>query len=145
MTGVTYSVLVDDADVADGLKGFAYRLREGQIPNGPHAIAVSATDPLLQTTDSSTSELLIDRRAPRVSINSRRGYTTVQVRVNDGPKGQVSGIPGGATTVNWGDGHRSFGRLLLKHTYKHGGVFRVKVSTVDGAGNHKRVTRKVSV
>src|SRR5690242_6331249 len=123
MTGITYSVLVDDQDVADGLRRLSYRLGPSQIPNGPHAISVAATDPLQQTTDSSTAELKIDRCPPKVSTKVLHGSRRVLLRVSDGPKGQVSGVAAGSSTANWDDGHRSTGGKSLSHRYAGAGSY----------------------
>jgi hypothetical protein len=140
MTSVTYTVLIDDQDVADGLRRTAYRLSPSQIPDGPHAVSISATDPLQQTTDSSTAELLIDRTPPKVSLSVRRGFHRLRIRVNDGRRGQVSGVSPGSSTVKWGDGNRSTGGKSLSHRYKRGGRYRLRISVADVAGNHKTVT-----
>ena len=145
MTPVTYTVLIDDQDVADGLRNNAYRLTPSQAPDGVHAVSVSATDPLLQETDSSTAKLLIDRTAPRLSLRLSRGRRRLTVGATDGPRGQVSGVEGGSTVVHWGDGRTSYGTRSLSHTFRHHGRYTVRVSATDNAGNTRHLTRKVRV
>jgi hypothetical protein len=141
MTPETYTLLIDDQDVADGLTGTTYTLRPSQAGDGIHTVSVSATDSQQQATDSSTSELLIDRTAPQVSLR-RRGHT-LTVTVSDGPRGQVSGVADGGTSVRWGDRRASTGTRRLSHTYRHGGAFTINVSTTDNAGNTRRLRKRV--
>jgi hypothetical protein len=141
MTPVTYTVLIDDQDVADGLHRLSYRLGPKQIPNGVHTVSVSATDPNLQETDSPTALLEIDRVPPRVSIEVHGSHVVVDVR--DGPRRQVSGVAPGGTTVHWGDGHSSIGTGRLSHRYKRRGHYTVKVSAIDRAANSVHVTRRI--
>jgi hypothetical protein len=141
MTPVTYTLLVDDQDVADGLHGTSYSLWPSQAGDGIHTVSVSATDTQQQETDSSTSELLIDRTAPRISL--RRRGRTLRVAVSDGPRGQVSGVAGGSTKVSWGDKRRSSGSRKLTHNYQRDGSFTIKIVALDNAGNRRVVKKRV--
>lgn len=141
MTPVSYTVLIDDQDVADGLHRLSYRLNRSQIPSGIHTVSISATDPSLQATDSPTALLMIDRRPPRVSISTRSGRLVV--RLSDGPRHQVSGLSPGSTVVRWGDGHSSSGTSRLSHAYSRPGSYLVKVSASDNAGNSVHFKRRV--
>ena len=145
MTPVTYTVLIDDQDVVDGLRRTSFRLSPSQAPDGVHAVSVSAIDPLLQETDSATAKLLIDRTAPRLSLAVNRRRRRATIRASDGPRGQVSGVADGSTVVHWGDGRTSFGTRALAHTYRRGGAYTVRVSATDNAGNTRRLKRKVRV
>ena len=127
------------------VSGTSYRLTPSQAPDGVHAVSVSATDPLLQETDSSTAKLLIDRTAPRLSLRVSRGRRRITVGAADGPRGQVSGVAGGSTVVHWGDGRTSFGTRTVSHTYRRHGRYTVRVSATDNAGNTRHLKRKVRV
>ncbi len=141
MTPVSYGVLLDDQDIADHLGGLSYNLRPSQIPDGIHTVQITATDPSNQVTGSPVGFVKIDRRAPRVRILRRRGTELVQV--SDGPRGQVSGVAQGSTTVRWGDGRRSVGTGRLSHRYRRRGSFRILVTARDNVGNVARVKRSV--
>jgi hypothetical protein len=146
MTPVSYSVLVDDQDIVDGLGGLSYTLGQSVIPDGAHTIQVVATDTNGQTTDSGAAQLLIDRTPPKVTVQVSRGSRRVTVRANDGPTGEVSGLAGGSLTIRWGDGRRSsFGTRSFSHAYHKGGTYTVVVTVSDNAGNRARVTRSVRV
>src|SRR5262249_55612317 len=111
-------------------------------PSGIHTVSVSATDPNLQETDSPTALLKIDRVPPRVSIAVHGSRVVVHVR--DGQRRQVAGVTPGATTVRWGDRHRSLGTGRLSHRYaKRRRRYKITVSAFDNAGNAVHVTRRV--
>lgn len=145
MTPVTYTVLIDDQDVVDGLTGTSYMLSPAQAPDGVHAVSVTASDPLTQQTDSGTAQLLIDRTAPALSVAADRRRRRAVVRASDGPRGQVSGVADGGTVVHWGDGRTSFGTGKLTHGYRRHGTYTIRVSSTDNAGNTRRLARRVRV
>jgi hypothetical protein len=70
---------------------------------------------------------------------------SVTVRVNDGPKGEVSGVKLGSVRVGFGDGRSAHGRALLRHSYTHTGSYTIVVSASDKAGNKATVRKRVRV
>ena len=86
---ITYSVLVEDQEVAEGITGDEYTLSRSQVGEGVHSLQVEATDSLGQVVDSVPATIKVDRRPPKVRVRVRGA--SVMVRVNDGPKGEVSG------------------------------------------------------
>lgn len=147
VTGVKYSVLIDDEEIADGLTTTRSELNLGKIADGAHAVSVVARDGAGQETTSAAASLKLDRRAPRVTVERRRGRK-VRVVVRDGQKGEVSGADHAATEVRWGDGRSATGRegaFAITHTFKRPGRHRVTVSVKDQAGNAARIQRTVTV
>lgn len=153
---VTYSLLVDDEEVAAGLTGLRHELAADELGDGVHAIRVVASDGAGQQTDSTSADLMIDRTAPRVGFTVARRARTVAVRVSDGAEGESSGLRPESTVVDWGEpaprrrparrrGARSSAGAppALSHRYREPGRYQVRVVVVDEAGNRRRVVRQV--
>jgi hypothetical protein len=140
---LTYSVLVDDREVAENITATETTLTGSEISGGVHTIQVEATDSLGQVVDSEPSTLKVDRTPPRVSVRVRGDAVTV--RVSDGPKGQSSGVSTGSVHVSFGDGRSAHGRAKLTHRYKAGGSYTITLTASDNAGNKVTTRRRVSV
>jgi hypothetical protein len=140
---LTYSVLVDDREVAENLTGVETVLTPSEVSNGVHTIQVEATDSLGQVVDSEPATLKVDRKPPTVSVRVRGGAVTV--RVSDGPKKESSGVAAGSVRVSFGDKHSASGRAKVTHRYKAGGSYTVTVTASDNAGNKTTTRRLVSV
>jgi hypothetical protein len=140
---LTYSVLVDDREVAENLTGVETVLTPAEVPNGVHTIQVEATDSLGQVVDSVPSTLKVDRKPPVVRVRVRGNSVTV--RVSDGPKGESSGVEAASVHISFGDKHSASGRAKVTHRYKAGGSYTVMVTASDNAGNHVSFRRRVSV
>ena len=140
---LTYSVLVNDREVAENITSTETTLTGSEVSNGVHTIQVEATDSLGQVVDSVPATLKVDRTPPRVSVRVRGG--SVIVRVSDGPRGQSSGVATGSVHVRFGDGHSGGGRSLLRHRYKIGGSYTITVTASDNAGNRVTAHRRVTV
>jgi hypothetical protein len=141
---LTYSVLVDDREVAENITSTETILSGSEIPNGVHTIQVEATDSLGQVVDSVPSTLKVDRKPPSVGVRVRG--SSVTVRVSDPPKGESSGVQDGSVHVSFGDGHNSsHGRAKVTHGYRAGGTYTITVTASDNAGNHVSYRRRVTV
>jgi hypothetical protein len=140
---LTYSVLVDDREVAENITSTETTLTRSEVSSGVHTIQVEATDSLGQVVDSEPSTLKVDRTPPRVSVHVRGG--TVIVRVSDGPKGQSSGVNTGSVHVSFGDGSSAHGRAMLRHRYSAGGSYTITVAASDNVGNKVTAHKRVSV
>ena len=140
---ITYSILLDDQEVAESITGDEYTLTRGQLPNGVHTIQVEATDSLGQVVDSVPATLKVDRTAPHVRVSVRGAGVTV--RVLDGSKGQVSGVRASSVRVRFGDGASGRGRVSFRHVYARASNYSIVVSASDNAGNKATVGRKVRV
>jgi PKD repeat protein len=140
---VSYSILVDDQEVAEGVTGTEYTLSREQAPNGIHTIQVQATDSLGQVVDSSPATLKIERKPPRVRVSVRGASVTV--RVSDEPQGESPGVKRGSVKVSFGDGGSGRGRTTLTHTYSRAGSYTVLVSASDKAGNKTTIRKLVRV
>jgi hypothetical protein len=140
---LTYSVLVDDREVAENLTGTETVLTPSEVSNGVHTIQVEATDSLGQVVDSEPSTLKVDRKPPTVGVRGRGG--TVTVRVSDGPKKESSGVDAGSVHVSFGDKASAHGHAKIMHRYKSGGSYTITVTASDDAGNHVTARRRVSV
>ncbi len=138
-----YTVTVDDEPVKEGLRTLRTTLGRRSLPNGRHTIQVIAIDEAGQETGSQTGEVRVDRRKPRARL-SRRGRT-VRVRVSDGRRRTGSGIRKGTVRVRFGDGSRPVSRAKAAHAYRAPGIYRVRITARDRAGNRLSVSRKVRV
>lgn len=140
---LTYSVLVDDREVAENITSTETTLTGSEVSSGVHTIQVEATDSLGQVVDSEPSTLKVDRTPPHVSVRVRGGSVTV--RVSDGPKGESSGVNAGSVHVSFGDGRSAHGRAKLNHRYASRGSYTITVMASDKAGNKVTTRRLVSV
>jgi len=143
VTGVTYSVSVDDEPVRERLRSRKVRLGPQALENGRHDVQIFAVDRAGQETGSQVGEVLVDRRRPRVSI--RRRGRVMSVRVTDGRRGQASLLRRSATRVSFGDRRKGSRKPRVRRRYRRGGVYRVVVRARDRAGNKVTVKRKVRV
>ena len=139
---LSYSVLVDDREVAENITTTETVLTPAEVSNGVHTIQVEATDTLGQVVSSLPATLKVDRTPPKVSV--RVHGSSVTVHVSDGPKGESSGVAAGSVKVRFGDGRSTHGRAKVTHRYKAGGTYTITVTAADNAGNkvssHRRVT-----
>jgi hypothetical protein len=140
---ITYSILVDDREVVENISGDEYLLNSEQLPDGVHSIQVEATDSLGQVVDSVPATIKVDRTPPRVRVHVSGASVTVSL--NDGPKGEVSGVALGSVKVNFGDGHKAGGRKTLRHTYTRAGTYTIVASASDNAGNKMTAHKVVRV
>ncbi|MGA9876995.1 MAG: PKD domain-containing protein [Solirubrobacteraceae bacterium] len=140
---ITYSILVDDQEVAEGITSDEYALTSAQIASGVHTIQVQATDSLGQVVDSEPATLKVDHTPPRVRVSVRGASVTV--RLTDEPKGESSGVKKGSVKVNFGGGGAGHGRTTLRHVYPHAGSYTIVVSASDNAGNKTTVRKRVRV
>jgi hypothetical protein len=140
---ISYSVLVDDDEVAEGITTNEYTLTGGELTGGVHTVQVQATDALGQVVDSVPATVKVDRTPPRARVRTRRGKVTVQV--SDGPKGQGSGVKAASVQVSFGDGSSAHGHTSFKHSYARAGTYTIVVKAADEVGNKKSFRRKVRV
>lgn len=138
---VTYTVLVDDQDVADDLTTPAYTLTGDAAAPGTHSVSVIATDTAGQPTTGTSSDLQIDRAAPRASFRVRG--RALRITVSDGAR--RSGVAAGGTRVRFGDGRTGGGTRAVTHRFRRAGTYSVTVRTRDTAGNRQTIRRKVRV
>jgi len=143
VTGVTYSVSVDDEPVRERLRSRKVRLGPQALEDGRHDVQIFAVDGAGQETGSQVGEVLVDRRRPRVSI--RRRGRLVTVRVSDGPRGQASLLRRSATRISFGDGRRGSRKARARRRYARAGTYRVVVRARDRAGNKVTVKRRVRI
>jgi len=140
---ITYSILVDDQEVAEGITGDEYALTSAQIASGVHTVQVQATDSLGQVVDSEPATLKIDHTPPRVGVRVRGSSVTVSL--SDEPKGESSGVKSASVKVNFGDGRSGGARTTLRHAYAHSGTYTIVISAADKAGNKTIVRKRVRV
>jgi hypothetical protein len=157
--GIKYSVSVDDEPVVDDRKGTDAFLTPDDIGDGRNRIQVFAIDEAGQETGSRVGELLVDRTAPRVRL--RRHGRRLTVVVSDGSPRTASGLRSSSVKASFGEGAASAASssarrdssrgnkkakvVRVRHTYSHGGRYRLMVKARDRAGNETRWKRTVKV
>jgi hypothetical protein len=141
VSGVTYSVAVDDEPVKERIRGHKTSLTPTQLEDGRHRVELIAVDAAGQETTSASGRVLVDRRKPRARLRVRGGR--LSVRVSDPAPG--SGLRKRATKVSWGDGARPARRALARHLYAGPGVYRVTITTRDKAGHRVKIRRRVRI
>lgn len=150
-----YSVSIDDEPIGKKTTRLHAVLKSRKIGDGRHRLQVFAVDGNGQETGSRKAALLVDRKAPRISLRAHGARLTVVI--TDG----VSGVKGRALKVSFGDsrsardsslaglvnkGKRGKKRpVVVRHTYASGGPYRVTVRASDRAGNKTSFKRKVRV
>lgn len=132
---VTYTVTVDDTDVADGLTRTSINLGPGDISDGTHTLAVIATDEQGQSVTSLTNTVQVDRTPPRATIRVSGRRATV--RVFDATSGLA------AASVGFGDG--AHGGAHARHTYGAPGHYVITIRARDRAGNRAVIRRRVRI
>ena len=132
---VTYTVTVDDTDVADGLTRTSINLGPGDISDGTHTLAVIATDEQGQSVTSLTNTVQVDRTPPRATIRVSGRRATV--RVFDATSGLA------AASVGFGDG--AHGGAHARHTYRAPGHYVITIRARDRAGNRAVIRRRVRI
>jgi len=162
---LSYSVSVDDQQVAKRTSKLRAFFSSAKAGEGRHRLQVFAIDPAGQQTGSRKQLLLIDRTAPRVILRHRGRRVTV--RVLDGPRRSTSGFKRGKVKVSFGDGGggRSQGgrgaviskrrggggrgkgpnAVVRSHVYRDPGLYSVVIKASDRAGNATTLNRKVRV
>ncbi|PTL60629.1 PKD domain-containing protein [Paraconexibacter algicola] len=143
--GVSYDLTVDDEQVATGLTRTRTELPLADVEDGRRTLVVIARDSAGQETESIPTELRVDRTAPTVTVG-RSGRRGVRVAITDGAAGESSGPSAAGTTVRFGDGRGTRGRVSrIVHTYRKAGRYRVTVTTRDRVGNRRVLRRTVVV
>lgn len=140
ISGVTYTVTVDDEPVKERLRTRAASLGPQALPDGRHTIRVVAVDAAGQETVSQEGPVLVDRTRPRATFGV--SGLNLRLKVGDGRKRRSSGLRKAATRISYGDG--TSGRSLA-HAYARAGTYVVTVRARDRAGNRAVVRRKVRV
>jgi hypothetical protein len=140
---ISYAVLVDDQEVAEGVSGNEYTLTRGQISDGVHTVQVEATDSLGQVVDSVPATVKVDRTPPHARLRVRG--STVTVTVSDGSRGQCSGVRAASVKVQFGDGASGHGRAVLRHRYARAGTYLLVIKAADRVGNRRTISRRVRV
>lgn len=138
---VTYSVAIDDQDVADGLRGTSYTILQKDLDEGTHTVSVIATDGAGQPTSGASSDVLVDRTAPRVSFSVRGRTLTVVAK----DAAHRSGVAGSRTQIRFGDGKQAKGKAKVRHRFRKAGRYRVTVRTADKAGNAGTTRKTVRI
>ncbi len=143
ISGVTYTVTVDDEPVRERLRSHAASLGPSALEDGRHTIRVVAVDAAGQETVSQEGQVRVDRRKPRVRVRARGRDVTV--RVGDGRRARSSRLRAAATRISFGDGASARRRPAARHVYARAGTYRVVVRARDRAGNRVVVRTRVRV
>jgi hypothetical protein len=136
---LSYGLLVDGQEVAEGISKTECTLGPSQIGTGVHTIVVDATDALGQVQESLPATLKVDRSPPAVRLRARGSSLTV--RVSD----RGSGVRKSSVRVSFGDGAGGRNRTSLNHSYARGGTYVVFVTASDKAGNKTHLRRRMQV
>ena len=135
---VTYTAALDDEPVGNPTTRLSLSLGPDQLEDGTHDVKVIATDAAGQETESLVGQLKVDRTAPqaKLSASGRSALATVT--------DAASGVRARATTIDWGDGRTSTGRIKVRHRYRRAGRYVVLLHTRDRAGNAGSAERRVT-
>jgi hypothetical protein len=143
ISGVTYTVTVDDEPVKERLRGGAARLGPSALEDGRHTIQVVAVDAAGQETVSQAGQVRVDRHKPQVRLRLRG--RTLSVAVGDGRRARSSGLRRASTAVSFGDGAAARRRPGTRHVYTRAGTYRITIRARDRAGNRTLLQRRVTV
>ncbi len=150
--GVRYALTVDGALVAQ-LTSTSVTIPIA-LTQGLHTWQVTATNPAGLTSSSRAATVFVDTLAPVASLTltgTRKAGSPVHVHIgySDTPPGlpasDGSGVSG--VTVRWGD--RTVTPLQTRHgkfhVYKHPGLYLVRVTVTDRAGNTTKLSKWVRI
>jgi hypothetical protein len=138
--GVTYSLVLDGRVVERGITGLSTIPPRRLLGSGPRHVQILATDAAGQQTLAGESELRVDGSPPIARVRHLGGRTVI-VAVRDAQSGAVAR----ATSVAFGDGARTRGRLSVRHTYVRPGRYTIVVRMRDKVGNAATVDLRVMV
>lgn len=136
---VTYGVLVEGQEVAEGIKTTNYSLGPAEVGNGVHEVQIQATDALGQVDESVATTLRVDRIPPKVRI--RISGSLVSVKVSD----HVSGVKPSSVRIDFGVGSPVSGKPNAKHVYSRAGTYSVTVTAKNKAGLKTHLRRKLRI
>lgn len=128
--GVSYSLILDGRIVQREIHGLSVLPDPRLLGSGVRHVQILATDASGQQTLSGESELKVDGSPPVASVRHDRGLT-VTVNVKDAQSGAVRSD----TSMSFGDGTHSKGRLTVRHTYARAGHYVIVVKMRDKVGN----------
>lgn len=138
--GVTYSLILDGRIVQRGIHGLSVLPDPRLLGSGVRHVQILATDASGQQTLSGEGELKVDGSPPVASVRRDRGLT-VTVSVKDAQSGAVASD----TSMSFGDGAHSKGRLTVRHTYARAGRYVIVVGMRDKVGNEGTAHLRVMV
>jgi hypothetical protein len=154
--GLRYSVSVDDEPIGKKTARLHAVLKSRRLGDGRHKLQVFAIDDNGQETGSRKATLLVDRERPRIRLRERGDRVAVVVA------DRVSGVKGRSVKVSFGDRGAARGSaaarasrrhggatkkrpVVVRHTYKADGSYRVTVTARDRAGNKASYGGRVRV
>lgn len=141
VTGVTYSVFVDQHRLLNGLTGSSARIPAAMIGDGTHQVQVLATDVTGQGTMSAKTRLQVAIDVPAVRVTLIDHHRGVRITVSD----TTTGVAKAATRIAFGDGAHAHGHAQVKHLYKRAGRYTITAYVRDETGNGATVHIHVRV
>jgi hypothetical protein len=139
---LSYAVLVDDEQVAEGITDTRYTLTRSEVRNGVHRVQIEATDALGQVVDSAPATLKVYRSPPKVKVSIHGASVTVRIGE---PNKESPGVAKSSVRVRFGDRHSAHGRTKLRHRYSRAGKYTIVVTADDKAGNKRTMRIRVRV
>jgi hypothetical protein len=148
---LTYTVTVDGQQIGQ-TEGTSLIVPAGLI-DGPHVWQVSATNLAGEQSQGRRATVFVDTTPPRMRF-SLTGTPVVgspvglSLNPSDAPAplepgARASGV--GKVAVRWGDGARAASQAGASHSYARAGLYRIKVTVTDRAGNPITIARYLRV
>jgi hypothetical protein len=138
--GVTYSLIVDGRVVQRGIRALSVIPDRRLLGSGVRHVQILATDASGQQTLSGEGELEVDGSPPVAKVR-KRGPHEVVVSVRDAQSGAVAK----STSISFGDGTHSRGKLTVEHTYTHPGRYLIVAQMRDKVGNQGTARLRVNI
>jgi hypothetical protein len=122
------------------------------LTDGAHSWTVTATNLSGQTSTGGRATVWVDTAAPRLRLGLSgrpqiRRALTARVGAADAPALEPGARASGITSVaiSWGDGATSHRLTGASHAYGRPGLYRIRVTATDRAGNPTTIARYVRI
>jgi hypothetical protein len=150
---VTYTVTLDGTPIIQ--TGSTSAPIPAPLVDGPHTYRVTATNPAGLQSVGPLATVFVDTAAPQIRLRlsgraRARRRLTLHLGVLDAPPAEAGARASGIAMIrlSWGDRSRAVSASTLRtlrHTYARRGLYRLRITATDRAGNTTTIARYVRI
>jgi plastocyanin len=118
---------------------------DASIPDNPNSSNQSASAEKANLSDAKCDGVVLDRKAPEVSIAAPAAAKVGDLVSFDAQASDAGSGVGSGFEWTYGDNTAAGSGESVKHTFTQAGTYEVKVKTTDAAGNAGTATKVVNV